>query len=63
MNPYQRNLMRLRGFCDGAGARPMNPKHDNADYTRGYTDGQKAKSVYAELSAKELGVPLQTKRV
>jgi len=57
MNYYERNLMRLRGFCDGAGARAMQPKHEaDTDYAKGYTDGQKAKSQYAEASAKELGV-------
>lgn len=57
MNNYKRNLMRLRGFCDGSGARAMNPKHlPDADYNRGYVDGQRAKREYAEQSAKELGV-------
>lgn len=59
-NTYQRNLMRLRGFCDGAGARPMKPIHEaNADYQKGYTDGQRAKRDYAETSARELGVMIR----
>lgn len=58
-NRYRRNLMRLRGFCDGAGARSMNPKHAGSDYETGYVAGQKAKSEYAEASAKELGVSVR----
>lgn len=56
--------MRLRGFCDGAGARPMNPRHQrdghwDTDYSTGYTDGQKAKSEYSKKSAEELGVSVR----
>lgn len=60
MNNYRRNLMRLRGFCDGAGARSMKPNYlADADYQKGYTDGQRAKRDYAETSAKELGVTIR----
>lgn len=61
-NPYQRNLMRLKGFSDGAGSRPMNPEclqRTDLDYQKGYVDGQKAKREYSELSAKELGVQVR----
>lgn len=59
-NRYQRNLNRLKGFCDGAGAKAMRTNLiDDIDYERGYTDGQKAKRDYAESSAKELGVSVR----
>lgn len=61
-NPYQRNLMRLKGFSDGAGARPMNPKYlqnRDSDYEHGYIEGQRAKRAYSESSAKELGVQIR----
>ena len=62
-NRYQRNLMRLRGFCDGAGARPIQPKHMadtySKDYEVGYIAGQRAKSEYAKASAEELGVSIR----
>lgn len=59
-NLYQRNLMRLKGFCAGAGARPMDPKHiRDADYDRGYLDGQICKHEYSKSSALEYGVQLR----
>lgn len=55
--------MRLRGFIDGAGRHAMRPKIETdiyqADYVKGYTDGQKATHDYAESSASELDVVLQ----
>jgi hypothetical protein len=59
MTNYQRNLNRLRGFCDGAGARGMRADlMDDKDYEHGYRDGQKAKREYCQKSAAELGVQL-----
>jgi hypothetical protein len=59
-NRYQRNLMRLRGFSAGAGARPIDSKHeDDSDYQTGYMDGKRAKRDYSEKSASELGVQIR----
>lgn len=60
MNNYRRNLSRLKGFCDGAGARGMRKEFEqDKDYERGYVDGQKAKKEYAKQSAQELGVQIR----
>jgi hypothetical protein len=57
---YTRNLNRLRGFCDGAGARGMAHEfEDSPDYERGYVDGQAAKKEYCKRSAKEFGLELR----
>jgi hypothetical protein len=59
-NLYQRNLNRLRGWTDGAGARSMREQLANdADYQQGYAAGQQAKGAYAEQSAAELGVSVR----
>lgn len=56
-NNYQRHLIRLKGFCDGAGARSMNIAYDgDRDYEKGYVDGQKAKHEYARSAAAEFVV-------
>lgn len=59
-NNYQRHLNRLRGFCDGAGAKSMNTAYDDdTDYEKGYVDGQKAKKEYAKSVAAEFGIELR----
>lgn len=61
MDNYQRHLIQFCGFCDGAGNRPMNPRHiGNADYEKGYTVGQKAKRAYGEQCAKDHGIEART---
>lgn len=57
VSAYQRHLMRVRGFCDGAGLR--NVRFADSDYQKGYADGQLSKGHYAQASGKELGVFLR----
>lgn len=59
MSNYERNLMRIRGFRDGAGGNSVNAEYaPNSDYAKGYVDGYQAKYQYARQSAIELGVDL-----
>lgn len=43
------------GFRDGAGVRPYEPRDHEADYERGYRDGQLAKRAACNTFAAEVG--------
>lgn len=57
--PYTRHLSQLRGFSDGAGSQPMNKEYyEGQDYMSGWITGRTSRHMFAEVSAKALGVEL-----
>lgn len=50
-------ILQTKGFRHGAGGQPMDNSHnENPNYSKGYTDGQKARRIYSECICKELGL-------
>jgi predicted Zn-ribbon and HTH transcriptional regulator len=61
MTNYDIHLMRLRGYSDGSGARPIDPKYErDSNYVWAYSYGQQAKRLFAEFSASSLGARIET---